>query len=282
MRLLNSASASGMIAPMLPGAPSFQEAENIQTARSMAARLAKSDLPMLITGEVGTGRRTLADAVASARANAEVPVVTFTAFEGLPSELRERQGRRFVGVVHHVHALGSREQMEIAAMVRDHRLLLVAVGKTGEAPLVTDLRALVEGTHIQLPPVRDREGDAVQWAEFFAARAAAELGGATRSMSDDARRAVASHSWPGNLSELESVMRRAVVLADSDIIEPSDLGFAEKLVVEPLNDAVERFRMAYVSKVLAHFNGNRTQAARALGVDARTIFRYLAKTKDET
>ena len=100
-------------------------------------------------------------------------------------------------------------------------------------------------------------------------------------MSDEARRAVASHSWPGNLSELESVMRRAVVLADSDIIEPSDLGFAEKLVVEPLNDAVERFRMAYVSKVLAHFNGNRTQAARALGVDARTIFRYLAKTKDE-
>jgi DNA-binding NtrC family response regulator len=74
--------------------------------------------------------------------------------------------------------------------------------------------------------------------------------------------------WPGNLAELESVIRRATLLAEGEKIEPADLGFTEKLVVQPLNDVVEQFRMAYVKKVLAHFGGNRSQAARALGVDA--------------
>jgi DNA-binding NtrC family response regulator len=62
--------------------------------------------------------------------------------------------------------------------------------------------------------------------------------------------------------------------------EPADVGFEDKLVVQQLNDAVEEFRMSYVTRVLTHFEGNRTQAARALGIDPRTIFRYLAKTKE--
>lgn len=268
--------------PVLPGAPPFQEAENVRAARSMAARLARSDLPILITGEVGTGRRTLADAIAVMRAGTNVRVVTVTAFDHLPPELRERQEGRVVGVVQHVHAFGTREQMEIATLVRDRRLLLVAVGKPTDAPLTADLRALLEGTQITLPPLRERHGDAIRWAELFLAGADAGLGAVTRTLSEEARKSIATHSWPGNLSELELALRRALVLGESDLIEPPDLGLngAEKLVVQPLNDAIEAFRMAYVSKVLAHFDGNRTQAARALGVDARTIFRYLAKAKD--
>jgi DNA-binding NtrC family response regulator len=82
------------------------------------------------------------------------------------------------------------------------------------------------------------------------------------------------------LAELESVVRRAVALANTDTIGPADLGLTENFVVQPLAAAVEEFRASYVSRVLAHFGGNRTQAARALGIDPRTIFRYLAKSKD--
>lgn len=100
-------------------------------------------------------------------------------------------------------------------------------------------------------------------------------------LSPDARASVATQQWPGNLAELDSILRRAVVLTRVDVITPAELGFGESLVIRTLSEAVDEYRMSYVAKVLAHFDGNRTQAARALGVDARTIFRYLAKGKPD-
>jgi two-component system response regulator HydG len=184
--------------------------------------------------------------------------------------------------VHHLHALEARGQAELASLVRDRHVRLVAVGAAGEGDLAADLNALVSATQLLLPPLRDRVGDAVQWADFFVARAASDLGVPKVTLAPRTLAALASYRWPGNLTELESVIRRAVVLRRADVIEPWDVGFSEPLAVRPLNDAVEEFRMAYVLKVLAHFGGNRTQTARALGIDARTVFRYLAKTKEET
>jgi DNA-binding NtrC family response regulator len=266
---------------MLPGAPPFPEAANVTKARTIASRLAASDLPLLVTGEVGTGRRTLAAAVAKKRTRAELAVVVASAFDGVPTALRDRRAGPSVLVLHHVHALDGRSQSEVAGLVRDRRVLLVATGKAGDNGLAPNLAALLDATQVVLPALREREADAIQWAEVFTSRAAAELGCAAPRLSADARRAIASHAWPGNLSELESVLRRAVLLGHAEQIEPAELGFAEKLVVQPLNDAVEAFRMSYVTKVLAHFDGNRTQAARALGIDPRTMFRYLAKAKDD-
>jgi DNA-binding NtrC family response regulator len=266
---------------MLPGAPPFAEAENVIKTRTLASRLAGSDLPLLIDGEVGTGRRTLAAAVADVRSQGGRELFTFSAFDGVPDELRGRSGAPSVVVLHHVHALDRRSQSEVADLVREGRVILVATGKSQEQPLGPELAGLLEATRVTLPPLRERNADVVAWAELFLARAANELGCPVPTLSSDARRAVGAHPWPGNLSELESVIRRAVVLVRAEVIEAADLGFGEKLVVKALNDAVEEFRMAYVTKVLAHLDGNRTQAARALGIDPRTMFRYLAKAKDE-
>jgi DNA-binding NtrC family response regulator len=64
----------------------------------------------------------------------------------------------------------------------------------------------------------------------------------------------------------------------SQKLDASDLGLAEgETALQPLANAVEDFRRSYIDRALAHFSGNRTQTARALGVDVRTIFRYLEK-----
>jgi DNA-binding NtrC family response regulator len=265
---------------MLPGSPPFPEMETVANVRKTGLRLSMSSLPILVAGEVGTGRRTLAVALAKSRSRDELPIIVASAIEGLPSDFRDWQDGTFVLVLNHLPVLEQRRQNEIAAFVRDRGLPLVATAKLGDGGLAPELAALLECTRLMLPPLREREDDALNWATFFIARAASGLGGEAPRLTVDARRAIAAHSWPGNLSELESVVRRAVVLRESDEIGPDDLGFAEKLVVQPLNDAVEAFRMSYVRKVLAHFDGNRTHAARSLGVDPRTIFRYLAKSKD--
>ncbi|HVJ19128.1 MAG TPA: helix-turn-helix domain-containing protein [Polyangiaceae bacterium] len=265
---------------ILPGAPPFVESDDVSKVRSVASRLAASDLPILISGEIGTGRRTLAQALATIRARGQLPINVVSVVDGLPDEARIGRTDASVLVLHHLHLLGERGQTEIAGLIRERRTLIVATSSLDENAITPELSALIDATRVSLPPLRDRNDDILSWADVFVARAAAELGRSASELSGAARRALSAHSWPGNLSELDSVIRRAVLLGQQTIIEPEDLGFHDSFVVQSLNDAVDEFRMTYVRRVLAHFDGNRTQAARALGIDARTMFRYLAKAKD--
>ena len=74
------------------------------------------------------------------------------------------------------------------------------------------------------------------------------------------------------------------MLADSAILTPGDLDLSPEVLQEtlPLADAKERFAYNYIMEALERNGGNRTQTAKELGVDPRTIFRYLEKELDET
>jgi len=106
----------------------------------------------LIDGEVGTGRRTLAAAVAASRSQGKQEVLVFSAFDGVPDKLRGRTGSASVVMLHHLDALDGRGQAEVAALVRDRRILLVATGKASERALGPDLAALLDATRVTLPP----------------------------------------------------------------------------------------------------------------------------------
>jgi DNA-binding NtrC family response regulator len=263
---------------MLPGAPPFVEVEAVLEARRLAARLASSPLPILVAGAIGTGRRTLANALGTLR---DANHSTFSAFDGLDAVrfYREPDG---VAVIHNIHALDARGQNELAALIHDRPIRIVAT-VDASYELATDMEALVAATRVTLPPLQDRGSDVGAWAKLFLELAATQLGRPGPKLTAAGENVLLSQKWPRNLSELLSVVQRAAVLGSGEEVGPAELGFNDALTivggVQPLADAVEAFRMAYVSKVLAHFDGNRSQTARALGVDPRTIFRYLAKDK---
>ena len=76
--------------------------------------------------------------------------------------------------------------------------------------------------------------------------------------------------------------RKAVLLADQDVIEGVDLELTEESMVQkilPLADAKEQFQASYIERALELNGGNRTKTARDLKVDPRTIFRYLEKQR---
>ncbi len=94
--------------------------------------------------------------------------------------------------------------------------------------------------------------------------------------------AIKRYTWPGNIRQLENRIKKALVLCDKTLLGPEDLDLGPEAMdpILPLEKAKEDFQRRYVLEVLERNNGNRTQTARDLGVDPRTIFRYLEKEQN--
>jgi transcriptional regulator with GAF, ATPase, and Fis domain len=135
---------------------------------------------------------------------------------------------------------------------------------------------------LRLPPLRERGDDVVLIARYLAEQIAKDLNMEPKALAEDAVVAMQRYEWPGNIRQLENRLKKAIVLADGDSITADDLELHADTptAILPLADAKERFAYDYIMKALERNNGNRTQTARELDVDPRTIFRYLEKEID--
>jgi DNA-binding NtrC family response regulator len=151
-----------------------------------------------------------------------------------------------------------------------------------------DLYYRLNVIRIELPPLRDRREDIVPLVDLFLARAVGD--GPVIGVSAAAMRRLVAYSWPGNVRELANVIARAVALCEHDVILPEDLGFDDVGAVAPGGggsrsvhvadeappsvrlDAIE---LAHMRRVLAEHGGNKAAAARALGINRRTLDRRL-------
>ncbi len=144
-----------------------------------------------------------------------------------------------------------------------------------------DLYYRLNVVNLWLPPLRERGDDVMIIAKVLLSKYADELGSAVRGFSPGALAAIKKYAWPGNIRQLENRIKKALVLCDQTLLSPEDLdlGPSAETSILPLEKAKEEFQRKYVLEVLERNNGNRTQTARDLGVDPRTIFRYLEKRR---
>ena len=142
-----------------------------------------------------------------------------------------------------------------------------------------DLYYRLNVVNLWLPPLRERGDDVMIIAKVLLSKYADELASAVRGFSPAALAAIKKYAWPGNIRQLENRIKKALVLCDQTLLSPEDLdlGPSAETSILPLEKAKEEFQRKYVLEVLERNNGNRTQTARDLGVDPRTIFRYLEK-----
>lgn len=135
---------------------------------------------------------------------------------------------------------------------------------------------------VTLPPLRERGEDIEVLAQFFLNRFAKELDSPARGFTPEAMQAMKKYRWPGNIRELENRVRKAVLFADRPLIRLANLDLPDAFETEvvPLALARERFERDYVLSVLRQNHGNRTKTARDLGVDPRTIFRYIERERE--
>ena len=145
-----------------------------------------------------------------------------------------------------------------------------------------DLFYRLNVVNLWLPPLRERGEDTLIIAKALLSKYADELGSPVKGFSPAALTSVRKYHWPGNIRQLENRVKKALVLCDRTFLsaEDLDLGMDAESAILPLEKAKEDFQRRYVLEVLERNNGNRTQTARDLGVDPRTVFRYLEKEQN--
>ncbi|MGE8565686.1 MAG: sigma-54-dependent transcriptional regulator [Achromobacter sp.] len=154
----------------------------------------------------------------------------------------------------------------------------VAAGKFRE-----DLWYRLQVVPIALPPLRERLGDVLTLAEHFLRR----IGdGVPRRLTTAAAQRLLAHSWPGNVRELRNAMERAAVLCHGVAIEPEHIGLqpmgnaqgAPDIPLDgPLAEAVAALERTMIQRALLAADGNRTEAARRLGLSRQQLYRKLAE-----
>jgi len=133
--------------------------------------------------------------------------------------------------------------------------------------------------NVHLPALRERGDDILVLAKYLLHKYAAELGGKVKGFTPNALIAIRKYDWPGNVRQLENRIKKAIVMCDKTLIGVEDLDMLPEAVapIKTLTQAREDFQRRYILEVLERNNGNRTKTARDLGVDPRTIFRYLER-----
>lgn len=128
---------------------------------------------------------------------------------------------------------------------------------------------------INIPPLRDRIGDAEMLAQSFLQKFAEEQGKSIRGYTPEALASISAYEWPGNVRELENRVKRALIMAEGNRISPEDLdlqdvdGSAEILNLAKAREDAEKRE---IPRALSRADGNITQAAKLLGISRPTLY----------
>ena len=136
---------------------------------------------------------------------------------------------------------------------------------------------------LTLPALRERPQDIPELAEYFAARYAAKCNRRVIGISDLALACLRQYDWPGNIRELENAMERAVVIGNSETIQPEDLPdivrcFTHSPVpatAAKYHDSIRDLKKRMILSALEQASGNMTEAAKVLGVHANYLHRLM-------
>ncbi len=288
----------------------------------MIEKVAPSDVTVLIRGESGTGKELVARAIhqLSPRRDRKLVAINCAAIPDtlLESELFGYEKGAFTGALQ--RKIGRVEDASGGTLFLDEigdipqglqaKLLRFIQERViqrlgGNKEISVDVR-IVCATHqdldrkiadgsfredlyyrigeitIDLPPLRERQGDRILLAKYFFDKYRREFKSECKGFSEAAIRLIEDYAWPGNVRELESCIKRAVIMAEGELIEAGDLGLKVDEVPEEtggmtLAEVRGRAERSAILRSLAVHGNNVTQAAKMLGVTRQTLYNLLEK-----
>ena len=317
LRALQEIGAAPGEPPLGYGAPAMQAVE------SALRKVAPTNATVLLLGESGTGKEVAARAVHrwSARATGPFVAVNCAALsaELLESELFGHERGAFTGAqarqrgrielaeggsffLDEVGELATPLQAKLLRVLQEKRFERVG----GRQTVVADVRWIAATNRdlvdmvkrggfredlyhrlavfpVELPPLRERADDIGPLSERLLAGIAPAVGRPDLRLSADARAALASAPWPGNVRQLANVLERTAILADRSLITARDLAVLTN-ELEPTAQAgaaaptsMDELQRAAIEQALAATGGNRRLAASRLGIGLRTLYDKLKR-----
>jgi two-component system NtrC family response regulator len=145
-----------------------------------------------------------------------------------------------------------------------------------------DLFYRISEVTVQIPPLRERPGDAVVIAQSVLDQRAREHGRSIRGFTPDAMKAIQVYPWPGNIRELENRISGAVIMAEGKYISVDELGLPSDSGAPPgeflnLRAARQRAESEAIRQALAVSGGNLSRSAELLGITRPTLYDLLEK-----
>ena len=178
-----------------------------------------------------------------------------------------------------IERIGGRAEIpvDVRVVCATHRNLpeLIASGAFRE-----DLYYRINEATVNVPPLKERQGDAAMLARVFLERFAQQLKRPVKGFSSTAIMAIENHDWPGNVRELENRVKRAVIMADGVTVTEEDLELDDgDLDAQPFNlrEVRERAESRAILRALSLTDNNVSRTAEMLGVTRPTLYNLMRK-----
>ncbi len=291
---------------------------NSDVMKNLFATVGKSarvDAPVMITGQTGTGKELVGRALHDQSPRSTQPFITlscatipasligaelFGSTENGPGRIEQANGGSLF--LDSITDLPPEQQMLLLRFMQsgtvergnsnpvpvDVRIITACSNSIDEAvksgAFREDLYYRLNILHIEIPPLRERIGDVDSLAQYFFEKHIEESPGRIKGFSQQAKIAMHQHDWPGNVRELLNRVRQAIVMCESSLIQPVDLGLgsgaaAEQDSDEPTNlDEVRaKAEGEFIRNALERNYNNVTETASQLGVSRVTLYRLMKK-----
>jgi DNA-binding NtrC family response regulator len=291
----------------------------MREVKRIVEQVAPSDANILITGENGTGKGVVARLLHQLSGRSQQPLISVnmggipeTLFEsemfghvkGAFTDARADRAGRFeladggTLFLDEIANLTGSQQAKILRVLETGEFERVGSSKTKQAnvrilsatnaDLLAEINAgrfredlyfRLNTIQVHLPPLRERLDDIPELARYFLGELTARYRKKGFEVGSEALQALCRYPWPGNIRELRHVMERAVLLARSSTIEPTDLGLQSAVSRANVLDEMdlESMEAHLIKKALDRHNGNAISAAKALGLSRSAFYRRLQK-----
>ncbi len=283
------------------------ESEGMERAVELACRVARADVPVLITGPNGAGKERIAEIV---HANSSVRAGPFVAINcgAIPSELIESElfgaeagaytgahrarvgrfqlangGTLFLDEIGNLPLAGQVKLLRVletgqfeqlgSSQTRSTRVRIVSATNADLSALIRagrfreDLYYRLNAIEIALPPLAERTEDILALAQHFL--------GQDFELSEDAAAALLTHDWPGNVRELRNAIERAKLLASNRAVTTADLNLPVR--ERPVIQEGDPLTRDVIEASLRKAGGNISRAAQSLGLSRQALYRRMER-----
>lgn len=291
----------------------------LNSVMNLVQKVAKTDVNVLVTGENGTGKELIARELHKlSRRNNEVFIsvdmgsISESLFEselfghvkGSFTDAKEDRVGKFEAAnggtlfLDEIGNLSLQNQAKLLSAIQNRVIVKVGSNKpisvnirlicatncnldqmVADGLFREDLLYRINTIRIEVPPLREREGDILVLADFYLNRFINKYGKQGLRINQAAQEKLMAYKWPGNIRELLHTMERSVILSEGNVLKPTDflLDLKNAVSMESGPSTLEEMELLMIENALNQNDGNYSAAAEQLGISRQTLYNKLKK-----